>query len=108
MYGFFRSFSFKRAVRVSSCADLRLRATLVSRQCPADGRKRPWASNNTYGHKNQIIQGYLATPMDARSHVETSARPSHGENRGSSPLGSANKINVLAEVSLRGARRDQR
>src|SRR6516162_8872876 len=82
MYGFFRSFSFKRAVRVSSCAELRLRATLVSRQCPADGRKRPWASNNTYGHKNQIIQGYLATPMDARSHVETSARPSHGENRG--------------------------
>jgi hypothetical protein len=27
--------------------------------------------------------------MDARRHVETFARPSHGENRGSSPLGSA-------------------
>jgi hypothetical protein len=27
--------------------------------------------------------------------VETFARPSHGENRGSSPLGSANDINTL-------------
>src|SRR5262245_59300550 len=89
MYGFFRSFSFKRAVRVSSCVDLMLRATLLSRKCPADGGKRLWVSNNTYGHKGQILQGYLATPMDAGRQIETFARPSHGENRGSSPLGSA-------------------
>ena len=68
----------------------------MSRQCPADGRKRLWVSNNTYGHKNRVIQGYFATPMDARRHVETFARPSHGENRGSSPLGSANDFSILA------------
>ena len=35
--------------------------------------------------------------MDAHGHGETFARPSHGENRGSSPLGSANDFNGLAD-----------
>ena len=48
--------------------------------------------------KQQVIQGYFATPIDARRHVETFARPSHGENRGSSPLGSASKINYLVKM----------
>ena len=37
--------------------------------------------------------------MDTRRHVETFARPSHGENRGSSPLGSANDFKYLPRKS---------
>src|SRR5262249_44161007 len=33
--------------------------------------------------------------MDTQGHVETFARPSHGENRGSSPLGSTNDFRDL-------------
>ena len=33
--------------------------------------------------------------------------PSHGENRGSSPLGSANKINNFCDAWVRAERRDQ-
>jgi hypothetical protein len=73
------------------------RAMSVSRQCPADGRERRCVGNDTYGHKRQTIQSYTVMSMDKRRHVETSARPSHGENRGSSPLGSANDFKGLAD-----------
>jgi hypothetical protein len=43
--------------------------------------------------ETNTVQGDLPSLIDRQRHAKTFSRPSHGENRGSSPLGSASQQN---------------
>ena len=49
-----------------------------------------------YGHLINTLKAFRNT----QGHLWTLLRLSHGENRGSSPLGSANDFNLLALMRL--------
>ena len=51
-----------------------------------------------YGHLLRTLKAFRNT----QGHLWTVLRLSHGENRGSSPLGSANDFNYLMEIKLCG------
>jgi len=76
-----------RAVHRGFCAP-----SFVSNKCPIYGQECPKTSMHRYGHLLRTLKAFRNT----QGHLWTVLRLSHGENRGSSPLGSASDSNALA------------
>src|SRR5262245_24865915 len=77
-----------QALRRGFCAP-----SFVSNKCPIYGQEYPKTSMHRYGHLFRTIKAFGNT----HGHLWTLLRLSHGENRGSSPLGSASKNKGLSE-----------
>src|SRR5437588_12765459 len=89
--------SLRRAVRVSSPAFRTERAMIayVSCLCPVHESVSCWSIANNIELDNQKCFIYQRQWRTITNDGEFEMPPSHGENRGSSPLGSANEINKL-------------
>jgi hypothetical protein len=103
-YGFFRTLSFKREVAFSSFGARVRRAILKKcpRSVPKTGANDGERQRRDKQQKSLRLNDFCERGQTMAKIRDSFAMPFHGGNRGSNPLGDANKIKYLASSAVTG------